>query len=300
VISDFETRLAETLGTRIAAPFTGRVDVAPGPAPDAAVRVILGVVSAQIVDESLGSRPEVLPGDPVPRRAVRLRCTVAVETNIATPDRAQQMDALQAALYALDDPDFRTGKALADGTDLGFVIHELQPSTIVASLHLDPKDEPPPRIGIKVVATGLFWPVGVKGKAGDLIGEIRLRGGIVPLEIAPSNPRLVAGGPAVELTIRFNTTALSIQENKTEKMPFGSIAVTLAGPGGKPGKGTLGGGVAGAPSTVRIIPVADNAATVIYTPPATPGSEELVVAFDNGEQGLGIEIGRARLATRSA
>src|SRR4029079_12170858 len=85
VISDFETRLAATLGTRIAAPFIGRVDVAPGPDPADAVRVILGVVGAQVVDESLGNRNEVLPGDPVPRRAVRLRCTVALETLIATP-----------------------------------------------------------------------------------------------------------------------------------------------------------------------------------------------------------------------
>lgn len=298
MISDFETRLAETLGTRIAAPFTGRVDVAPGPAPDDDVRVILGVVSAQIVDESLGSRPEVLPGDPVPRRAVRLRCTVAIETRIATPDREQQMNALEAALYALDDSEFRTGKALADGTDLGFVIHELQPSSIVAPLHPDEADDP--RIGVNVLATGLFWPVGVKGQAGDRIGEIRLRGGIVPLEIAPSNPRLLAGGPAVELTVRFNTTAFSIQENKLEKIPFGSIAVTLVGPGGKPGKGILGGGVDGIPPTIRIVPVANNAATVTYTPPATPATEELVVAFHNDELGMGIEIGRARLATRSA
>jgi hypothetical protein len=298
MISDFETRLAETLGTRIAAPFTGRVDVAPGPPPDASVRVILGVVSAHIVDESLGSRPEVLPGDPVPRRAVRLRCTVALETRVATPDRALQMNALEAALYALGDADFRTGKALADGTDLGFVIHELQPSAIVAPLHPEEADEP--RIGINVVATGLFWPAGVKGKAGDVIGEIRLRGGIVPLEIVPSNPSLVAGGPAVELTIRFNTTAFSIRKDKVEKIPFGSIAVTLAGPGGKPGKGTLGGGVDGAPPTIRIVAVTGNAATVTYTPPATPASEELVVAFDDAEGGLGIEIGRARLATRSA
>jgi hypothetical protein len=298
VISDFETRLAETLGTRIAAPFVGRVDVAPGPDRDADVRVILGVVSAQVVDDSLGSRPEALPGDPFPRRAVRLRCTVALETSVVTPDRAQQMQALEAALYALDDAEFRTGKVLADGTDLGFVIHELQPSTIIAPLHPDDPDDP--RIGVNVVATGLFWPIGVKGEAGKLIGEIRLRGGVVPLEIAPFNPRLVAGGPAVELTIRFNTTAVSIKEGKIEKMPFGSMAVTLVGPGGKPGKGTLSGGVDGVPPTIRIVPVVDNTATVTYTPPVTPATEELVVAFDDAKLGMGIEIGRARLATRSA
>jgi hypothetical protein len=299
VISDFETRLAQTLGTRIGAPFTGRVDVAPGLAPTADVRVILGVVGAQIVDESLGSRPEVLPGDPVPRRAVRLRCTVALETRVSTPNRAQQMNALEAALYVLDDAEFRNGKALDEaGTDLGFVIHGLQASSLVAPLHPDEEDDP--RIGINLVATGLFWPVGVKGKAGDLIGEIRLRGGIVPLEIAPSNPRIVAGGSAVDLTIRFDTKGLLLHEHKIEKMPFGSIAVTLIGPGGKPGRGTLGGGIDGEPATIRIVPLIDNAATVAYTPPATPGTEELVVAFDNAEKGLGIEIGRARLAARSA
>jgi hypothetical protein len=46
--------------------------------------------------------------------------------------------------------------------------------------------------------------------------------------------------------------------------------------------------------------VVDNAATVTYTPPATPATEDLVVAFDNNGKGLGVQIGRARLATRSA
>ncbi|HVE70035.1 MAG TPA: hypothetical protein VNI54_01605 [Thermoanaerobaculia bacterium] len=297
MISDFETRLAETLGTLIGAPFTGRVDVAPGPDPDDDVRLILGVVNAEVVDEGMGSRPEVLPGDPNPRRAVRLRCNVAIETRVAPADREEQMKALEAALYALDDAEFRTGKALTDGTDRGFVIHELRPATVVAPLA---PAAPNDRVGINVIATGLFWPVGVAGQAGDLIDEIRLRAGIVPMEIVPADPRLVAGGPAVELTIRFDTKAFSIKEGKTEKMPFGSVAVTLVAPEGKPGKGALAGGVEGQPATVRIVPVDDNAATITYTPPATPATEDLVVAFDDAAQGLGVEIGRVRLVTRSA
>jgi hypothetical protein len=294
VISDFETRLAETLGTRIGAPFTGRVDVAPGPAADDDVRLILGVVNAVVVDQSMGSRPEVLPGDPNPRRAVHLRCTVALETRVNPADRAGQMKALEAVLYALDDAEFRTGKALADGTDRGFVIHELRPASVVAPLAAND------RVGIDVVATGLFWPAGVAGEAGDLIDEIRLRGAVVPLEITPSDPRLVAGGPAVELTIRFDMKAFSIQEGKSEKLPFGTIAVTLVAPGGKPGKGTVGGGVEGNPATVHIVPVNDHTATITYTPPATAATEQLIVAFDDSAQGLGVEIGRMRLVTRSA
>lgn len=296
MISEFESRLAEVLGTRIAAPFQGHVDVAPG-GSDA--RVVLGVVEAEALEPDLGSgrRAEVLPGSAVPRRAVRLRCTVALEGRADPAGRADELKALDAALYALDARELRDGSALTDSTDRGFLIQEMLPASVIAPL-LPGEDAP---MAIRVTATGLFWPVGAAGEAGVEIGEIRFRGGVLSLRIEPAVPLLVAGGAPAELTIRFATAGLAIADDQAvARLPFGSVAVAAVSAGGKPGKGTLGGGSAGATAGVRILEVQDDAATVTYTPPATPAVDELIVAFDDGENRLGIEIGRVPLRTGSA
>ncbi len=298
MISEFETRLAEVLGTRIGGPFTGRVDVAPGPAADAAARIVIGVTAAEALEPDLGSsrRTEVLPGAAVPRRAVRLRCAVSLEARTNPVDRAAQMKALDAALYALDARELRDGSALTDNTDRGFLIDDMRPAQLGAPLA--PDGEAP--LALRITATGLFWPVGVAGQAGEVIGEIRFRGGILPLELEPAEPLLVAGGGAVDLTIRFGSATLLVKPpGPNPKLPFGAVAFAVTSAGGKPGKGTLGGGSAGA-GGVRIVTLSNDAATVTYTPPAQPGLDELIVAFDDGENGLGIEIGRVPLRTRNA
>lgn len=299
MISDFEARLAEVLGTRIGAPFVGRVDVAPGPALEPAPRVILGVTAAESLDPDLGSarRNEVVPGAAVPRRAMRLRCTVSLEARADPIDRPAQLQALDALLYALDVRDLRDGSGLTDAvTDRGFVIHEISPVQLGAPL--EPDDDAP--VALRLTATGLFWPIGVVGEAGTIIGEIRFRGSVLPLEVTPADPLLVAGGSAVELTIRFTTAGILLKSNPPSiaKLPFDAIAVALTSAGGKPGKGTLGGGTA-TPSGLRILPVAGDAATLTYTPPAAAGTDELIVGFEDGEGGMGIEIGRVPLRTRS-
>jgi hypothetical protein len=299
VISEFEARLADALGTRIGAPFAGLVDVAPGQDPGNGVRLAVGVVDAQVVDPDLGSRRgEVVAGDSAPRRTLRLRCTVALEARMKTIDRTLQLRALDAALYALDEADFRNGRVLADGTDRGFVIHELQLASV--AMPLAPEAENAGPVALRLTATGLFWPVGVKGKAGRVIDEIRFRGGVLPLEAVPAEPVLVAGGPAVPLTIRFGTAGMVLTKAGVAKLPFGTLAVTLVGEGAKPGKGTLSGGEDGIVPEIRLLSVIDDAATVTYTPPAEAVAEELVVAFDDGEKGLGIELGRVPLITRGA
>jgi hypothetical protein len=299
VISDFEARLADALGTRIAEPFKGLVDVAPGEDPGNGVRLAVGVIDAEIVGPDLGSRRgEVVPGDPAPRRVLRMRCTVALEARMKTADRALQLRALDAALYTLDEADFRNGRVLADGTDRGFVIQDLKPVSV--AVPLAPQEQNAGPVTLRLTATGLFWPVGVKGVAGRIIDEIRFRGGVVPLDVVPAEPLFVAGGAPVELTIRFDTTALSVKKEGVTKLPFGTLAVTLIGKGAKPGKGTLSGGDAGSVPEIRLITVTDEAATVTYTPPAEATAEELVVAFEDGEKGLGIELGRVPLITRGA
>lgn len=297
MISEFESRLADTLGARMPGALKGHVDVAPGADPGAGVRLVLGVTSAQLVEPDMGSRrSEVLPGSVDPRRAVRITCTVSVEVRTGTGDRTDQMKALDAAVYELEAPDFRNGTALADGTDRGFLIQSMQPSVFAAPLQ--PKLDPALPMAVALEATGLFWPVGVVGVSGTAISEVRFRG-TLPLDLTASAP-LVAGGAAATLTIQFGTASMRIKQDGTTKLPFDVVAVTLESAGGKPGKGTLTGGTAGADAAVRIINVNDGLATVSYTPPAAATSEELIVAFENGEKGLGVEIGRATLRTEAA
>jgi hypothetical protein len=280
MISELETRLAEVLGTRIAQPFQGGIAVAAANAPGA--HLVLGVTSAETLDPDLGSvrRTEVLPGSALPRRAVRLRCTLSLQGRSGPADRQHDMLALDAALYALDDPEFRNGSVLTDDvTDRGFRIDELQPAGIVAPLA--PAADAP--VVLRVTATGLFWPVGVEGKAaGKKIGEVRVRGAVLPLEIAPADVLIIAGGANVALTIRLATNAL--------------LAVRLLGAGGKPPAGTL----AGAQNGIQLVTLTNGEAIVTYQPPGAPATDEMVVSFDDGEGGAGAEIGRMTLRSRTA
>jgi hypothetical protein len=295
VISDFEARLADRLGKKISSP----VDVAPGTAPGADVRVVLGVVAAQLLDPDLGSRrDEVVPGDASPRRAMRMQCTVLLESRAKPADRVKQMKTLDEAIYALDAADFRSGAVLADGAnDLGFLIREMQQSGFVAPLAPDTPDAP---VAISVTAKGLFWPVGTKGAAGDLIGEIHFRGAAIAVEIFPAEPRFIAGSAAADLTIFFTVAAMVIKKGSVTPLPFNSVVLTLAGAGDRPAAGTLTGGTDGKTPALRIVAVKDGSATIKYTPPAKAAADELIVALDDGANGLGIEIGRAGLVTRSA
>ena len=295
MISDFEARLADRLGQKISSP----VDVAPGSDPGANVRVVLGVVAAQLLDPDLGSRrDEIVPGDAAPRRALRMECTVSLEARSNPVDRVKQMKTLDEALFALDAADFRSGAVLADGAnDLGFVIHDMQPSGFAAPLTPVEPDTP---VAISVTAKGLFWPVGTKGQAGDVIGEIHFRGAAIAVEIFPANPRFLAGTAAVDLTIFFTVAAMVIKKGSVTPLPFNTVVLTLAGAGGKPAAGTLTGGTDGKTPALRIVPVKDGSATIKYTPPSKPAADDLIVALDDGNNGLGIEIGRATLTTRSA
>ena len=208
MIAEFEQRLAEVLGGLMPAPFGGRVQVASG-TPDADEPVVIvGVTHAErLPDELGGNRPAVAPGADQPRRVVRLRCTVALEVRAAeNAGREQQVAGLDAALYALDDPGFRRGTPLAGGAaDPGFLVHDL---VVVEGLAPFDEDDPLAPAALSLRAEGLFWPPGVAGQAGDRVGEIRLRGVVLPLDVSlPLDADLVAGGPAVTLTVRVEPAA---------------------------------------------------------------------------------------------
>ncbi|MBK9745249.1 MAG: hypothetical protein IPO91_00580 [Chloroflexi bacterium] len=299
MISDFERRLADVLSARLPAPFTGRVDVPPGSLPGNGPRILVGVTQVQGADGQFGSvRPEVVPGANDPRRVLRLSCAVTVEVRAGAPanNRTQQMQGLEQVMYLLDAPDLRSGQALASGApaDPGFFIQSLTLGASIAPI--DPTLDDALPVTVSARADGYFWPIGVVGQAGIAIGEIRLRGASLPLAVAAAAP-LIAGAPPVNLTVQvgvgtFGTFALIDKP----ALPFGSLAFSVVDAGGRPGKGTL----IGAVDNVRLVPLADNTATVSYDPPDEPAEDVLVVMLDDGAGGAGIEIGRAPLRVRGA
>jgi hypothetical protein len=299
VISDFERRLADVLGTRLFPPFAGRVDVPPGALTGNGPIILAGVTRVRAGQPLVGSaKPEVVPGDTNPRRVLRLACEITIEVRVSTPvqGRTLLMQGLEQVMYVLDAADFRSGQALATGapTDPGFLLQSL--ALVEGTAPLDPTADDALLIAVGARAEGWFWPVGATGEAGIAIGEIRLRGAALPLHVTPANPSLVAGGAPVDLTVRvgagsFGTFALPDQP----ALPFGSLVFMVLDAGGRPGKGTLADAVGG----VRLVPLTNNAATVRYQPPDEPASDQLVILLDDGAGGGGIEIARAALRVRA-
>lgn len=301
MIDDFEQRLAEVLGERLPPPFQGRVGAAPPPGPEDDPAIVVGVTRAVREPDGLGgTRRLVAPGATDPRRVVRLRCTVELAVIPGDGEgRAQQLTGLDSALYALDDPAFRTGTALAGGDpDPGFLVHEL--ALLDGLAPIAPGLDAP--VVVRLEADGIFWPRGVAGQAGRRIGEVRIRGTALPLEVVlPAMPSLVAGGPAVTLGVRIGAAGTLVLEEGEEPatLPFGRLALMLRGRGGRPAAGTLDGGDAGSDGA-RLVALDDGAAEVDYVPPAEPARDELVVALEDGEGGAGVELGRQTLAVGAA
>jgi hypothetical protein len=299
LISEFEQRLANILGARLPTPFTGRVDVPPGPQASSAPRILIGVASAEAVEPDIGSRrPELTPGVPDPRRVARLRCTVQIEVHPGQNNgRAQALQGLDACLFALQSADVQDGSALAGGApDPGFLIQSIRLATATAPLNPETATQGP--VSLSCLADGWFWPVGVPGQAGRQIGEIRVRGATLPIEVSPV-PVLIAGGTAVDLVVGISpaSTIRLTGQPAPPVLPFGRLAFALFAPGGKPGKGVLSGGSAGV-NGVRLVDLVTGRAALTYTPPAEPAVDELVIGMEDGESGLGIELGRTSLVVR--
>jgi hypothetical protein len=288
LLSEFERRLADVLGARLPVPFRGGVDVAPG-RDDA--QVVLSVRHVEPLDEHLfGMRPEVVPGAPTHRRVVRLRCDIGLDVRLLTnQSRSAQLRVLDSVIYELDEPGFRSGTRLqpTDGSDPGFLVQRMFVSL----------SDPPQAITLR--AEGLFWPPDVPGQTGVPIDRAQLRISMQPINLLPERPRLNAGGETVELVIEFGATGTMRVERggRVTSLPFGAIVVAVEDAGGRPGAGALAGGNAG-PSGSRTIPVAGGRAAFQYTPPAQPALDHLVVSLDDGEGGVGIELGRFPLEVR--
>jgi hypothetical protein len=290
LIAEFEQRLADVLGQRMPAPFQGNVSRVPGPGGSQA-RLLLGVGHVEPLSPDFGSvRPEVVPAGPDQRRVLRLRCDVRVIVEAPPAQgRAQQVDGLDAALYLLDAPDLRDGTALIEEGDQGFLIESL---LLGAAEGLTTDEEV---IGVTLEASGWFWPVGVEGAAGIPMGPILVRSALLPVGLEPPLTRVEAGGDPIALTVRTGLAGTFVLDEPAPAeptSPFGALVVALVGPGGTPGAGTLSGGEAGSGGS-RLVPVADDAAAVTYTPPAEPARETLVVSAVSGDPPrIGIELAR--------
>lgn len=285
MLAEFETQLADVLGGRLAAPLTGAVDRAPGRAE---ARLVVAVARAvPVADNLLALRPEHVPGDAAARRVVRMRCDVTLTARAPGDDRAAQVAALDAALYALGDAGFETGAALlpADAADPGFLIRRM------LMAHVDPP------LSLTLEAEGLFWPIGVAGQTGTPIQAILLRMPLLPLSLTPNAPRLTPGGPAVDLVIsaasggggRISAAGIVVG-------PPPRLLVRLVDAGGRPGAGVLGGGDT-APGGARTLTLADGAAALSYTPPATAGLDLLAVTLEV-DGAPGVDLARFALVTR--
>lgn len=287
MLSEFETRLANVLGSRLPAPLTGAVDVAPGVAQS---RVVVSLRDVFAIDQDLRSlRPEQVPGAAVLRRVLRLRCTVGLEFRLpGGATRVDEMRALDQAIYLVGDPAFRDGSALlpADDSDPGFLIRRLEFQSA----------EPPTTVLLE--AEGLFWPVGVAGEDGKAIVRAEIRAAFLPVKLSPAEPRIIAGGAAQNFQFEFGSVGtLRVTSDGVSQAPFGTIVVSVVDDGGRPGAGTLGGGLDG-PASSRIVPVSNGLASVQYTPPAEAVVDHLIVALENNSGEAGIELARFKLRVR--
>ena len=289
MLSDFETRLADVMGSRLAAPLAGAVDVNPG--RDVS-RIVLGITSVQRLDDDMLSlRPERVPGDVAPRRVLKLRCTVELDAKLPNGgSRLDQMQAVEGALYLFEDTSMRDGSALlpGDNSDPGFLIRSM---TVSGSI--------PPQ-SITIDADGFFWPKGTVGESGQAIQSARIRSALKPLLLDPRPAALVAGGPATDFTITFGASGTTtVAADGIQSSAYGSLVVSVVDAGGRPGQGTLAGGGDG-PGGARLCVVSDGSAALRYTPPAQAATEFMVVKLDDNAGGPGIELGRFPLRTRSS
>lgn len=293
MIADFEQRLADVLGGRLPAPFTGHARVAPEPAAGGVPAVVVRVERALPLPSGMGGEAtQVVPGAAIPRRVVGLACEVEISVIPATGQgRPQQVQGMDAVVYVLDGPEFRDGSALAGGAvDPGFLIRSMRLRNVATPPEVRSSGEREDRATIRLDADGWFWPAGTPGLAGSEIEHVRLRGALAPLTLVPTRPRIVAGGAPVGLAVRVRTAVRGADGAPTR------VAVRLVGAGGGPGPGGLVGAVDG----VVVADVVDGAVALTYTPPATPARLSLVVALDDGAGGAGLELARFQLVVDAA
>ncbi|TDE92442.1 hypothetical protein EXU48_12795 [Occultella glacieicola] len=289
MLSEYETRLADLLGSRLGAPFDGRVFVPPGPSATNEPALLAGLVDAVPIPESFGSRrPEIVPGADDPRRVVRMRTTARVEVRASTAGgREETTTGLDALLYLLDAPDLRDASAFTAPGDPGFALSRQVPTGVQIA----------PDAGLPAVlveAEGWFWPPNVSGVTGRPIRQAHVRMAQLPVALEPWPPPLDAGGPAVDLRVTVGAVGTMRLDGGTPAgVAFGALTLRVVDAGGRPGAGTLTGGAGGIGGTDGnlVVPLEAGAASFTYTPPAEPARDVLVVSLDRPDTGDGVAIG---------
>ena len=240
MLSEFEQQFQTTLRSRLPAGIRDRVQVATGAANQKGI--LVGISTAEPMPTEFGSvRSEITPGIDIPRRVVRLSCTLNctfIPTN-SSQNRSNLMELLGQVLYALDDSDVRDGSAFRDEqADPGFLIQSMKVENLESPFAIHTTNAE--HLQLSLIAKGWFWPIGEPGQAGIEIGEIRLRGGIHPVLLTPADPFLVANDPALTLTITFEARGTSrITANGLDSDAFGNVAARLEKEDGTLGAGTL-------------------------------------------------------------
>jgi hypothetical protein len=298
MLTELETRLAQVLGSRLDAPFAGRVVRRSAPAPGGNGPVIrVGVLEATPVDDDLLSiRPEVVPGDDQLRRVLRLQVELGLFVSpTQAGGEAQLLQGVDALGYTLDDPEVRSAAALEAPGDPGFRLDSL----LLEELATSTADAAQPQVRLR--GTGLFWPVGVVGETGPAIERALVREVRLPMTLRAQGP-LEPGGGAVALQLSVGTTGtLRSTDTATDSLPFGSLAVRLTDAAGGTGAGSLSGGLAG-PDGNRLVTVDEAGASVDYTPAAAPGTDIVVVSGHTRDSGgndrIGMELARFEMAVR--
>lgn len=301
MLTELETRLVEVLGSRLDAPFAGRVARRGAPAPVGAGPVVrVGVDRFHPLQPDVGSvRPEQVPGTDDLRRVLRLGVSIGIDVEPQDDgSRLQQLLGVDAISYELDDPGMRSAALLVQPGDQGFLLDWLR---LERAELADVDDDAAAPSAVTVHTEGWFWPVGQEGEAGVEIARALVREFRLPVRLAINEP-LVAGGAAVALGISFGAAGtLAIGAGGTITVPFGSVAMRLLAAAGGPGAGTLSGGQPG-PDGTRLADIADGSAALTYDPPAAPVVDHLVVAAhtrdDDGNERVGIELARFELAVR--
>ena len=292
MLSHLESRLADVLGSRLAAPFGGRVFVLPGPDETDEPALLVGVQRAEVLPSGFDStRPEIVPGADDPRRVVRLRCSIRIEARESgDAGRAERLAALDAVLYELDSPDLRDASALAGGDDddPGFVLSSQLPQAVVVE-NDDVNDDRP--AAVLVEAEGWFWPPNAPGITGVPITSARVRAAVLPVALEPWPLDLRTGDEPLSLSLRFGAVGtMDLGGDEPATLPFGALAVRVVDAGGRPGAGTLTGGVAG-PLASRILEVESGELSFDYGPPDEPARDRLVVSIAQPDTGDGVVIG---------
>lgn len=294
MLAAFETRLAAVLGASLSPPFAGRVTVAPltpnGVGP--VLQVAVGAVRR--AEPDVGSfRQEQPPGLPTLRRVARLEADITISVSPqggGGAGRPQTVTGVESLLYLLDSPTFRSGEALVQAGDQGFLLQSLALTGATV-----PVNDTAAQVDLTV--SGWFWPVGEPGAAGVAIDEVHVRQFSLPVILQA--PRLVAGAGAANLSLGFGRAGTMVVEQDTvSTLPFGQMLVSILAPDGSPGAGVMAGGVAGGPDA-QIVDIAAGPVAFTYTPPGAAGTDILVLRAVQADGGTGVEIARFDLVTEA-